>query len=352
MTTGQKKAVAYWLILGAIMVYIMVLLGGITRLTGSGLSMVDWNLITGAKPPTSSAEWVTVFEKYKEFPQFQKVNFDMTVQEFKSIFWWEYIHRIWGRIIGVVFIIPFVLFAWKKIVKGKLLKQVLVLGLLGAFQGFLGWYMVQSGLIDNPYVSHYRLTAHFITAVLSMGLSLWLAFQLLYPAREDAGNSRARKWTVITLVVLFVQLIYGGFMAGSKAGPYIPTWPDMNGEMIPPLLFSLEPFYRNFTESITGIQFYHRLLAYILVLLTIWLRFGPGRRSTGLPKLGLNIALGLVVVQTTLGILTVISGEGHIPIDLALTHQAVAVLFVASLVLVAQQFSDASSAKESIVVDQ
>jgi cytochrome c oxidase assembly protein subunit 15 len=331
---ASNRAIANWLILGAIMVYLMVMIGGITRLTGSGLSMVDWKPITGIFPPSDQASWQHAFDAYKEFPQYQKVNSDMTLSEFKSIFWWEFIHRQWGRVIGMVFGIGFIWFLVKGKLKGRLIGHVLILGAIGGFQGFLGWYMVKSGLISDPYVSHYRLTAHLITAVFTMSFALWLAFDLLFPIKGTQTGSKLATWL---LVLLGVQLIYGGFMSGTKAGLFFPTWPDMNGQIVPDYVFSLEPFWKNFTENLVSIQFFHRLIAYVLTIGLIVLRF-RARIETALQRFSLNAVTLIVLLQTTLGILTVVNSKGSIPIALAFIHQAVAVLLVAALVLVVHQY--------------
>ncbi len=221
----------------------MVIIGGITRLTDSGLSMSDWNLIMGTIPPTSEAEWIDTFEHYKEFPQYQQLNKGMELEEFKAIFFWEYMHRLLGRMLGIVFLIPFLYFWARGYFDSKLLKRMFILLGLGALQGAMGWIMVKSGLVDIPYVSHYRLALHLLLAFILIGFCLWYALDLKYKSPESPRNiTSLKKWLWVVGVLFFIQMIYGAFTAGLDAGYLYNTFPKMGGQWLPPTFSALEPF--------------------------------------------------------------------------------------------------------------
>jgi len=314
------------------LVFAMVVLGGFTRLTGSGLSMVDWRPIMGILPPMGDAEWQRVFEMYQLSPEFQIVNPDFGIGEFKSIFWLEYLHRVLGRLIGIVFLVPFVFFLVRGYIQRSEWAKYLLMFALGGMQGLLGWYMVKSGLVDNPHVSQYRLTAHLVAAFLIYAYMFWVAMSLLFP---QSGNSR-HPWygrTVALTCLISITIISGGFVAGLKAGEIYNTFPMMGGTWIPPGLTALDPFWRNLTDNMTTVQFDHRILAIATFILVVayWLRV----RKTELPprsRIASNALLHTAVLQVALGISTLLLS---VPTALAATHQAVAMLlFTVAIFLV------------------
>jgi len=319
----KSKKVAQWLMLGVVMTVIQIALGGITRLTGSGLSITEWDLVTGTLPPLNDASWIQLFEKYKTTPQFHLLNFDFTLANFKFIFFWEWFHRLWARSIGLVFAFGFIYFLAKKYFQSNMIKPLLVLFLLGALQGAIGWIMVASGLQgDAVYVKPTRLALHFIFALGLLAYTYWFALKLsVQPIRRNSGNQEAtdkissiRKWAWVILLFIFFQLIYGALMAGHKAANVASTWPTINGQWIPTGLLSKDQFLLNAVNNTIWIHFIHRGLAYILlVFIIIW--------STQLFKLqGNNFWVRarlappiLVFIQILLGIFTVLSSVHIIP---------------------------------------
>jgi len=338
----SSRPVAIWLLVGVAMIIIQVLLGGITRLTGSGLSITEWKPIMGTLPPMNEQAWNTAFEKYKQIAQFKFVNPQFTISDFKFIFFWEWFHRLWARLIAVAFAIPFVIFIIQKRFKKEMIKPMLILFLLGALQGLVGWIMVQSGLEDSEliYVSHYKLAIHFVLALGLLCYVLWFAFDLLVPQEQITINKPLRKFTGGLIALLVVQLIYGAFMAGLKAAPAAPTWPTMNGVWFPENIHSFGN--REFSglsflaDHPLVVHFIHRNLAYIIsVLVFIW--FWKAKKIKGTHLFNKTKALPLVIVllQVLLGILTVLYAA--IPqsfLWLAVAHQFVAMLLLASLVWV------------------
>ena len=333
-----QKPIVIWLFIGAFLVLSMVVVGGITRLTQSGLSMVEWHLFMGSIPPTSEAEWLEVFEKYKDTPEFQIVNPDFDVEDFKSIFWWEYIHRVLGRLIGLVFIIPFVIFLLQKRIDKPLLKKLILILILGGFQGFLGWYMVKSGLVDDPHVSHYRLAAHLSTALLLFAFILWTSFDLIYTGKNEEGDfriiSKVRRWSILGLVVLGIQIIYGAFVAGLKAGLYYNTWPKMGLKWVPSEVGNalLREGWISLFDNITVVQFIHRYLAWIVVVFVvlIFIEIQKSAQSKNLVK-GAYYLLAITIVQVALGIFTLIY---QVPVSLGVIHQLGSVLLLGGFVYV------------------
>ena len=326
---AQNKRVATWLLICCALVFAMVVLGGVTRLTGSGLSIVDWKPVTGVLPPLSDADWQKTFEMYQQSPEFQKTNSHMDVKAFKGIFWLEFLHRLLGRLIGIVFFVPFVLFAAKGYISKPEWPKYLLMFVLGGMQGVLGWYMVKSGLIDDPHVSQYRLTAHLVAAFLIYAYMLWVALSLLYPRKSKTRHSWFGKSVAVTTLVS-VTVISGGFVAGLKAGKIFNTFPMMGDYWIPPGVMALEPAWRNFFDNPATVQLDHRLLAISTFFVVV--AFCSGIRTTGLSQRTAT-ALGLLMValflQVSLGILTLLMS---VPLVLAASHQAVAMLlFTASL---------------------
>lgn len=331
MTDSRNRRVATWLLVCCALVFAMVILGGVTRLTGSGLSMVDWRPVTGWLPPMTDAEWQRTFEMYQRTPEFREVNSHMDVHAFKGIFWLEYLHRLLGRLIGIAFIVPFVVFA----VRGDILRshwpRYLGMFALGGLQGLMGWYMVKSGLVDVPDVSQYRLTAHLVLAFLIFSVMFWQALSLLYPAASTLRHAwfgRAAALTALT----GITIVSGGFVAGLDAGRIFNSFPKMGEYWIAPGVMALEPWWRNFFENPALAQFDHRVLATstFVAVVAFWL---AARRATDLPgraRRSLNWLLAAVVAQVALGIATLLT---HVPIALGAAHQATAMLLLTSALL-------------------
>ncbi len=337
-TMKDNKRVIYWLLTGCILIFIMVVVGGITRLTHSGLSISNYKLISGTIPPIGEQEWQEAFDLYKQYPEYQKLNSHFTLSDFKSIFFWEWLHRVIGRLIGIVFILPFLYFILKKQLSKPTVKKCLVLLFLGGFQGFLGWYMVKSGLIDRPDVSHYRLAAHLTTAFLTFAYSLWVALDLKYPTKKEI-NKNLRNFMRFTLVVLVTQIIWGAFVAGLDAGFIHNFWPFMSeGKLIHETVYiEHQPLLKNFFEGKSGVQFVHRYLAYIVVILIGIIVYKTKIvKITALQKQGLQSLLLLVLLQFTLGVLTLVFA---VPLWLGIAHQVVAFFLLAAMTFTLHRFS-------------
>jgi heme a synthase len=328
----ETSPVAIWLLIGVGMIMIQVLLGGITRLTGSGLSITEWKPILGAAPPMNEQDWNKAFEQYKQIGQYRHINFDFTLSDFKFIYFWEWFHRVWARLMGLVFAIGFIYFLVKKKFKKEMIWPMILLFILGALQGALGWIMVKSGLNEeNIYVNHIRLAIHFIAALVLLCYVFWFALQLLIADEQRAFSHGLKKFTLTILVLLIVQLIYGAFMAGLKAAPIAPTWPDMNGMWIPAGMGSIQ---NDITDNPITVQFIHRLLAYIITfLIFIWWNGALKLPSTTLFRKTRLIPLLLVLVQVLLGIFAVLYSPDQAKLLwLGVTHQFVAMLLLLSLV--------------------
>ena len=319
----RDKAVIIWLLSGCILLFIMVVVGGITRLTDSGLSMTDWHLVTDTFPPFTHEKWVETFEEYKKFPEYQKINIhnDFTLDDYQFIYFWEWFHRFIGRIIGLVFVIPFVYFLIKKRLSKSTIKKCIVLLLMGGFQGFLGWFMVKSGLIDNPDVSHFRLALHLTFAFITFAYTFWVALDLIYPDYKAPISKQLRTITRIALVILLIQIIYGGFVAGLNAGLIHNHWPLMSdGQLMHDSIFLEEPTnLLRFTEGKSGIQFVHRSVAYLVVASILFLWYQSRKVALGqAAKNGIMALVILVFVQFTLGVFTLLLA---VPLWLGLAHQ-------------------------------
>ena len=305
----NNKSVIIWLLSGCFLVFVMVVVGGITRLTNSGLSMTDWHLVTDTFPPLTEAKWEETFDKYKQFPEYQKINIhnDFTLSDYKFIYFWEWFHRFIGRIIGLVFIIPFVYFLIKKKLDTETLKKCGILLGMGAFQGFLGWFMVKSGLIDAPDVSHFRLSLHLTFAFITFAYTLWVALDLIYPERKKIILP-LRNLARITLAIVILQIIYGGFVAGLNAGLIHNHWPLMSdGQFFhESIALEKESWLLRLTEGKSGVQFVHRTLAYIVVGLILLLAYkSHSIEITQQQRKGLTVLVAIVFVQFTLGVFTV-----------------------------------------------
>jgi len=326
-----ERAVAVWLLACCALVFAMVVVGGVTRLTHSGLSIVEWQPIVGALPPLDEAGWQETFGKYKQTPEYRLVNPGMNLEGFKGIFWWEYVHRLLGRLIGAAFLLPLLWFALRgRIARALTWKFAVIFG-LGAFQGALGWYMVQSGLVDNPRVSQFRLTAHLGIAFLIYAAMLWIVFDLLLP-RASAVSGRLRRFAFALAALIFVMVLSGGLVAGIRAGLAYNTFPLMNGRLVPPEIFAIEPWYLNFTNNISTVQFDHRLIAWLLAFLVPW--FWLRARREAAPRrarLAADLLLGALALQIALGIATLLLA---VPVPLAAAHQAGALLVFSAALFV------------------
>lgn len=334
----DNKKVIYWLLTGCFLIFIMVVVGGITRLTHSGLSISNYKLISGTVPPMNEIEWQNAFDLYKQYPEYQKINHQMSLEEFKDIFFWEWIHRVIGRAIGLVFLLPFVYFLIKKQLTKGTIKKAIILLAMGAFQGFLGWYMVKSGLVDRPDVSHYRLAMHLTTAFITFAYTLWVALDLIYPNRKEISKS-IRNLTRIALGALLIQIIWGAFVAGLDAGWIHNHWPKMNdGEWIhETVTIEQTPVWKNFVEGKSGVQFVHRYLAYVVVFLISLMAWKTRKlKVTATQKRGIQWVVALVVVQFVLGVFTLIL---QVPITLGILHQVMAFFLLASLTFTLHRFS-------------
>lgn len=339
-TERSSKLVATWLLIGVGMTVIQIALGGITRLTGSGLSITEWKVITGALPPLSQQQWMLEFDRYRQTPQYHLLNFDFTLSDFKFIFFWEWFHRLWARTIGLVFAVGFVWFLVRKHFKKEMLNPLLILFLLGGLQGAIGWIMVKSGLTgDAIYVKPTRLALHFIFALGLLCYTFWFALKLLVKKEQFVYNRSLRKWNFRILILLVLQLLYGALMAGHKAATAAPTWPSINGYLLPPGLFKESPRAINFIDNTTLIHFIHRGLAYLIfVLIIIWsvqlFRTQGGTLFAKTRKLPLLI----VCFQVILGIASVLSSTGIVPGHwglfewMAQLHQLTGMLLLLSLV--------------------
>ena len=331
-----NRRIAAWLIACCALVFAMVVLGGATRLTRSGLSIVEWQPIVGTIPPLTTADWVELFQKYRQTPEYQRVNPGMDLEGFKGIFWLEYFHRLLGRLIGVVFFLPLLYFLWRRALAPPLALKLGGIFLLGAAQGALGWYMVQSGLVDDPRVSHYRLTAHLALAFAIYAAMLWIALDLLKPAAAPQSvDPRARRvrrlaWTATVLVVAMV--VTGGFVAGIRAGSAYNTFPLMNGHWVPPEILMIEPWYLNFFNNMATVQFDHRAGAWLLAVAVPWLWYEAGRAELSREvRLLTHLLLATLAVQIALGIATLLLA---VPVALGTAHQAGALaVFTVALAL-------------------
>jgi heme a synthase len=321
----SKRAVAIWLIGCAALVYAVLIVGGITRLTHSGLSIVEWQPLIGALPPMSDQAWAALFEKYRATPEYRLLNSGMTLGAFKQIFWWEYSHRLMGRLVGLVLLLPLLWFIRSGAVSRRLAWRLAVIFALGAMQGALGWYMVASGLVDNPRVSPLRLAAHLGLALLIIGALLWTAWDLW---SAPARRRRVPGVAAATVAVVFLMALTGALVAGTKAGFAFNTFPLMDGRVAPPGLMQMSPWYLNFVQNVATIQFVHRAIAWTLIALvpTLWWWI---RRSVPAPtaRVESNLMLAALALQVALGISTLLS---IVALPLAAAHQAGAVLLYAA----------------------
>jgi cytochrome c oxidase assembly protein subunit 15 len=330
----KNRQVVIWLFIGLVMIMIQVIIGGITRLTGSGLSITEWKPLLGAFPPMNEQVWQEAFNKYKEIAQFKHLNSHFSLSDFKFIFFWEWLHRDWARLMGLVFIFPFIYFLIKKKIEKNMVTPMIVLFLLGGLQGAIGWIMVQSGLNDQDlYVSHIRLAVHFMSALILLCYVFWFALKLSIAQNQILHVPTLRKINLWLLALLFFQLIYGAFMAGLHAALAARTWPDINGRLWPVGMLTEGGFLADITHNLITVQFIHRGIAYLICIpILMWLWKAKNlAQNTLLFKIRYASVL-LVFFQIFLGVLTVLNTTGQIPLLYGILHQFVGMLFLLSLV--------------------
>jgi cytochrome c oxidase assembly protein subunit 15 len=318
------RAVRWWLIAVAALIALMVLVGGATRLTESGLSIVEWKPVSGTLPPLSEAQWTQAFDGYKAIPQYRELNAGMSLHEFKTIFWWEWSHRLLGRVIGAVYLLPFLWFLWRGVVTAELGRRLWIIFGLGALQGGVGWWMVASGLSQRVEVSQYRLATHLVLALLIFAAIVWTLRRLAEPV-PLLVSFRLKITSAALLVLTFIQLYFGALVAGLRAGRVYNTWPEIDGALIPSAarLWFEEPWWRNLFDNTLTVQFEHRMTAYALLALAVLHAIDAVRSKAGLATVNGALALvAAITAQAVLGILTLLY---QVPILLGLAHQATAI---------------------------
>lgn len=338
LQTSDMRAVRWWLIAVALLIAGMVLVGGATRLTESGLSIVEWKPVTGSVPPLNEAAWLQAFDAYKQIPQYRQMNAGMSLDEFKTIFWWEWSHRLLGRVIGAVYLLPFLWFLWRGGLGGELKRRLWGVFALGALQGVVGWWMVASGLSERVEVSQYRLGTHLVLALLIFASIIW-TLRRLDDTQRSAAPARLKITSIVLLVLTFVQLYLGALVAGLRAGKIYNTWPDIDGALIPSAarLFFNTPWWRNLFESTLTVQFEHRMVAYTLLVLAVLHAIDTATSRAERAVIdGALWLVGIVTLQATLGILTLLN---QAPLDLSLAHQAVAIIVLTLAVLQAERLT-------------
>jgi len=336
----SSRPLVIWFLIGIAMLIVQIVLGGITRLTGSGLSITEWDLATGILPPLNETQWLEAFNKYKGTEQFKQLNSGFTLPDFKFIFFWEWMHRLWGRLIGVAFAIPFIIFLFQKRFKKEMVIPLIILFLLGALQGAVGWIMVASGLSgDAVYVRPTKLAMHFVLALILVFYTYWFTLQFFVKRENFVFHKGLKTFTWVIIVVFFIQLFYGALMAGHKAAVVASTWPDMNGSFIPPYVFNRPEGLISIIENPVVVHFIHRMTAYLLVLLlVIWTIKAHRIKATKAFAKSRPFPLLFALIQTVLGIITVISSMDISAYQwdrfewMAQLHQLVAVFLLLSLV--------------------
>ena len=318
--TRTERPIVIWLLTVAALIFAMVVVGGVTRLTRSGLSIVEWNPIMGVIPPLSEQAWLAEFAKYQTSPEYLHVNAGMTLAAFKDIYYVEWAHRLLGRLIGLVVFVPLIYFAVRRQIARSLVPKVIIMLVLGGLQGALGWYMVKSGLVNIPRVSPYRLTAHLAMAVAIYSYVLWIVFGLIRPVRREAASPALRRMSIAMLTLVYLMILAGGFVAGTKAGFVFNTFPLMAGQFVPPGLYALHPWWTNMFENLATVQFDHRLLAYTLAIVGV-LYYALAKRFSLTPpvRIALNAFLAALFIQIALGISTLLL---IVPVWLGALHQA------------------------------
>ena len=341
---NASGAVLIWLRCVCVSVVVILVVGGITRLTGSGLSMVDWRPVMGVLPPASETEWEEVFDQYKAFPEYQKVNREMNLEDFKSIFFWEYLHRVLGRFVGLLCLLPYLWFIWRKNLDCSLRIKGLGLVLLVGAQGLMGWYMVKSGLVRNPEVSHFRLAAHLGLAFAVFGLAWWMMLGLTEDESVADDSLKFRPIAIGLLILLCLQVTYGAFTSGMKAGYGFNTFPKMGDDWMPEALFGLSPFWQNLVSDRFSVQFIHRWLGTVLAISTIcmgWFALRSGSLN-GVQTRRLLCLLTLVLTQFTLGVFTLLFLV-NVPVFLPVAHQLTALFLFAAFLAFVHSFGKSST---------
>jgi cytochrome c oxidase assembly protein subunit 15 len=340
----QNKQVASWLLCVAGAVFLMIILGGVTRLTESGLSMVDWNPVMGVIPPLSEEQWQETFRRYQAFPEYQKINQGMLLEEFKTIFYFEYFHRLLGRLIGLLFLLPFLVFWYRGAIQKSQIPQMFVMFVLGGCQGLLGWYMVKSGLVNDPRVSQYRLVAHLMAAVTIYAYILWIAFGLIKAAPDrtvDKAERKLYRYAVALNLLIAFMIMTGGFVAGTHAGFAYNTFPLMAGKIIPDGMYVLQPLWLNWFENITAVQFNHRLIAYLLALLIPLFCFFVSRQGiTARSRKAAYFLLLMLLVQFVLGVTTILLS---VPVVVAASHQGGAIILLSIALFITREIKPENS---------
>ena len=343
-----NNSVIYWLVACAFLIFVMIVLGGVTRLTHSGLSMVEWQPLMGIMPPIDEVEWLRVFGQYKQSPEYQQVNLGMSLSEFKSIFYFEYAHRVLGRLIGLVFMVPLLIFWYQKRIPGQLRFSLAFIFILGGLQGLLGWYMVQSGLVDEPRVSQYRLTAHLELAAALFGALLWVMTGLVCKNKvvELVYDQQIKRLFISLVILVYLMILLGGLVAGLRAGLVWNTFPLMGDTFIPIGLYEHSPWYMSIFEDRTTVQFHHRMVAYCISALATILFVVVARAEVPIPYKVLVVSWCLSIgSQVILGILTLLK---VVPVPLAALHQGVALLiFGGGIILMRLTCLQNSENKES-----
>jgi len=333
-----KMIIFVWLIILTIMVFAIIIIGGLTRLTNSGLSMVNWRPILGTFPPLTTLEWSSVFDLYKQTPEYIYINKNITLEEFQYIFWWEWGHRFIARFVGVVFLFPFLYFIIKKKIKFFLIKRLIIVLLFGIFQAIVGWWMVKSGLTDNPYVSPYRLTFHLINALLIFSILLWTSMDYYYIDFNKVNDKITlyQVFLILSILLTFITIISGGFMAGTDSGQSFNTYPLMNGKIFPDDYFFEDLGILNIFENTVAINFNHRWLGTITFLFVFTICFySILSNKIYVPKLFIYLILIILIIQFSLGVLTLLS---NVDISYASLHQTNSVLLLSTLLITYHQF--------------
>ncbi len=351
---ANKSSLIIWLFVGCFMIFAMVVVGGITRLTGSGLSITEWKVVTGVIPPLNQAEWESEFFKYQQIPQFQLINSNFTLEDFKFIYFWEYIHRLIGRTIGLVFLYGLFTYYMRGVISKELMPRLLFMFVLGGIQGFLGWYMVSSGLTENVRVSHIRLAIHLTFAFITFGYIFWVALTQLFPVKNTNtyAYTRYKKygWTILSLVLL--QIIYGAFVAGTKAGLVYTTWPMMEGEWVPESMTYMlqKEGLKSLINNMASVQFIHRMIAYLIAIaITVLIvKVWKDKQLSSKQKQNAYLLGGLVVVQIILGIYTLLNS---VPVALGVIHQAVAFFVFAATIYFIYRLAYASMREKVVFVE-
>jgi len=340
-----QQIIKWWLVIGVVMVLGQIVLGGITRLTGSGLSITKWDIVTGTLPPLNSQEWNEVFDLYKATPQYAKINAGMSLIEFKYIFFWEYLHRLWARLMGFVFAIPFFIFLGKGWLSPDLTKRLGITVLLAAIVAAFGWIMVASGLIERPWVNAYKLTMHLSLACILYSYLLWTTFKAFQPKVKSFPHTVWKRWALGLTILIGFQVILGGIMAGTKAGLQFPTWPDMYGVYVPNILldssmWNMENFsnYDEIPFLVALIQFSHRTVAYLLVIIGLYFsyRLFKTKHSQYIQKGSIMFVI-VLIAQILLGIFTLIGCKGSIPVALGVFHQMGGILLLSTILFIDYQ---------------